>query len=253
MKLMDITTNSILHILRTNSNAIPSTFWCTLECFSDPSLLSRVRSEVETCTCQTDAGYTRFDIERLCKKPLLQSIYAEALRLYIAAFIMRSPEREDMKINEWTFPKGEIVLVATTPAHMDETIWNTGRDNEHPLNQFWADRFLIYPKDPHSGPRKRIGVEENLKYREGDSPVFTLDDLGGSWIPYGGGFRACPGRHFAKREILMTVSIMVTMFDIEVEGNRVLQVDPRANGLGAQRPKNKIPFRIRARDTQYRL
>ena len=85
---------------RTNTNAIPSTFWCTLECFSDPSLLSRVREEVGKCVVRTDTGKDRFDIKALGKNPLLQSIYAEALRLRIAAFIMRSPERENMKINE---------------------------------------------------------------------------------------------------------------------------------------------------------
>ena len=153
-----------------------------------------------------------------------------------------------MKINEWILPKGEIVLIATTPAHMDEKIWNTGRANAYPLNRFWAERFLVYPGDPTSGPTK-VSYQRNFEVRKGEEPRFSLDDLGGSWIPYGGGFRACPGRHFAKREILMTLAIMVTLFDIDVDGSKALQTDPRANGLGAQRPKNKIPFRIRKRKT----
>lgn len=213
-------------------------------------MLSRVREEVGKCVVQTDTGKDRFDIKALGKNPLLQSIYAEALRLRIAAFIMRSPERENMKINEWILPKGEIVLIATTPAHMDEKVWNTGKANEYPLDRFWADRFLVYPGDPTSGPRK-VSYQETSKIQKGEEPRFSLDDLDGSWIPYGGGFRACPGRHFAKREILMTFAIMVTLFDLEVDGSKALQTDPRANGLGAQRPKNQIPFRIRKRRTQY--
>ena len=198
-------------------------------------------------------GKTRLDIEKLVKNPLLQSLYAEALRLHIAAFIMRSPERKDMKINKWIFPKGEIVLVATTPAHMDENVWNTGRANQHPLNRFWAERFLVYPNDPASGPTRRVQNRESAKVSEGNAPAFSLDGLGGSWIPYGGGFRACPGRHFAKREIIMTFAIMVTMFEIEVDGSQALETDPRANGLGAQRPRHRIPFRIRKRETQYQF
>ena len=157
-----------------------------------------------------------------------------------------------MRVNEWMLPKGEIVLIATTPAHMDKEVWNTGKASEYPLNRFWADRFLVYPGDPESGPRRRSYTEASKDLERGE-PHFSLDDLGGSWIPYGGGFRACPGRHFAKREILMTLAIMVTLFDIDVDGSKALQTDPRANGLGAQRPKNQIPFRIRKRETDYRL
>lgn len=165
---------------------------------------------------------------------------------------MRSPERDNIKINNWILPRGEVVLVATTPAHMDEEVWNTGQANEHPVNRFWADRFLIYHADPRSGPRKVRTNPVAPRNLEKEDPVFSLDDLSGSWIPYGGGFRACPGRHFAKREILMTLAIVVTMFDIEVDGSRVLQTDPRAGGLGAQRPRYHVPFRIRKR-TQHRL
>ena len=236
----------------TNTNAVPSTFCCTLECFSDPSLLLRVRHEVKKCMYQIDSGKCRFDVEKLGKNPLLQSIYAEVLRLRIAAFIMRSPERDNMKINDWILPRGEVVLVATTPAHMDEEVWNTGQANEHPVNRFWADRFLIYHADPRSGPRKVRTNPVAPRNLEKEDPVFSLDDLSGSWIPFGGGFRACPGRHFAKREILMTFAIMVTMFDIEVDGSRVLQTDPRRGGLGAQRPRYNVPFRIRKR-TQHQL
>ena len=52
--------------------------------------------------------------------PLLQSIFAETLRLRISAFIMRSHEGQDVKVNSRLFPKGEILLIANTPPHMDQ-------------------------------------------------------------------------------------------------------------------------------------
>lgn len=59
----------------------------------------------------------------------------------------------------------------------------------------------------------RASKEQRTRVKEGKGvidrpPYFSLDGLNGSWIPYGGGFRACPGRHFAKREILMTLAVM---------------------------------------------
>ncbi|KAL8686373.1 MAG: hypothetical protein Q9224_005465 [Gallowayella concinna] len=248
-------------IWATNTNAVPATFWCSLECFSDPSLLQRVRHQVSLCTVapssssssssssdRTARRRSSFDIDKLVKNDLLQSIYAESLRLRISAFIMRSPEREDMKINEWIFPKGDIALVATTPAHMDESIWNTGSMNRYPTATFWAERFLVYRGDPTSGPTRNSGNSRERKVLGKEDPYFSLEGLAGSWIPYGGGFRACPGRTFAKREILMTLAVIVMEFDVEVgEGEMAVQIDPRQNGLGTHRPRGKVPCRIRRR------
>lgn len=197
------------------------------------------------------SGRTRFNIDYLCSNPLLESIYAETLRLRIAAFIMRSPERDSIKANQWIFPKRSIVLVATTPAHMDEKIWNTGDGNQYPLERFWAERFLVYPNDPTSGPTRTNQQSKAGRSPASNGPSFSVEGLGGSWIPYGGGYRACPGRHFAKREILMTLAVMVTMFDIELDAKMNRTIDPRANGLGAQRPLARIPFRIRRREASY--
>ena len=137
---------------------------------------------------QVGSDKHRFDVEKLSKSSLLQSIYTEVLRLRIAAFIMRSPERDNIEINDWILPKGRVVLVATTPAHMDEEAWNTGQANKHPVDCFWADRFLVYQADPGSGPRRRKTNQIVLRIQEKDDPVFSLDDLGGSWISYVGGF-----------------------------------------------------------------
>ena len=154
-----------------------------------------------------------------------------------------------MKINECILPRDEIVLIATIPSHIDTKIWNIGKAGEHPLDQFWAERFLVYPGDPTSGP-KTNKYHQVLDPSERGKPRFSLNGLGGIWIPYGGGFRACPGRRFAKREILMTLAVMVTMFDVEIDKTKPLRIDRRANGLGAQRPKTSIPFRIRRRKLQ---
>jgi cytochrome P450 len=37
-----------------------------------------------------------------------------------------------------------------------------------------------------------------------------------SFVDLGGGHVICPGRHFAKQEIMMAIAILVTKFDIEL-------------------------------------
>ena len=112
---------------------------------------------------------------------------------------------------------------------MDENVWNTGSGKDrHSLAEFWADRFLIYPGNGASGPLKpsfrqqpaprpeQADEKQEATSRQEEQGVFTTEGLAGAWIPFGGGHRMCPGRHFAKVEIIVTFAMICTMFDIEL-------------------------------------
>jgi hypothetical protein len=139
-----------------NINVHPAAIWTIIEVFNDQSLLSRVRAELR------QIGFSAItssqDLEKLLSIPLLQSANAEVLRLRTEVQSVFYSEREDIKINEWRFPKKSIILVPAGPAHRDPNVWNT-RDGEHPVNAFWADRFLVYPNDPRSGPKRKTPAE----------------------------------------------------------------------------------------------
>lgn len=207
-----------------------------------------------------------FDIDSLLRQPLLQSVYSETLRLYIRVFITRYPTRSDLRINDWLFPKNKVILVSTDPAHFDSTVWNTA-EGLYPLTAFWPKRFLVgegvYKDSParntavlHNDENPLVSHEKKLQTKCSSPqtskidtkmpPKFTLKGLNGSWIPFGGGSRACPGRHFAKREILIAVAMMLTAFDIEPLGDeKVLEIRSGRYGLGAQNPVGKVPVRMR--------
>lgn len=142
---------------------------------------------------------------------------------------------------------------------MDESAWNCGRNGSKPLTKFWAERFLVCPNDPHGEPQKKtldttqtrnptIDSSETDKAKDDAEPEFSMNGMRGSWIPYGGGPRACPGRHFAKWEIMMTCALIVSIFDVEILADEVaLEMNPADYGLGTLRPVDKVPFRIRRR------
>jgi hypothetical protein len=173
-------------------------------------------------------------------------------------------------------------MVNTYASHMDEGFWNT-RGGKYPVDSFWAERFIIDPADAGSGPvRGDVQVQVQGGYKrpvapvsggvqsgggggggddggekgqgqgegkETQEPFFSVQGLEGAWIPYGGGYAACPGRHFAKRIILYTTALLVAAFEVEVLTDR-LEMDDRCFGLGTQKPKHKVKFRIRRRRTQ---
>ncbi|KAI0546389.1 Pfs, NACHT and ankyrin domain protein [Xylaria curta] len=145
------------------TNLNPSTMLAVWHIFRDPDLL-----------------------QRLTKLPLLSSIYAETLRLYINTFIMVNSAQCDMSLRKWRLPQNELGLLNSHIAHRDDTFWNT-KNGPHPVDTFWADRFVTDPADPTSGPinpelyeaRRR---NEKNKHRKS---YFSMEGLKASWFPYG--------------------------------------------------------------------
>lgn len=159
----------------------------------------------------------------------------------------------DFKLQKWAFPRRHLVLVPTSAAHLDVSFWNT-RHDEHPLDTFWAERFLVYDGDSSSGPLKTASSSERDERSQfggdGIQKNFRFKDSGltDGFIPYGIGERTCPGKAFSRREIIAFCAIVVTNFDIEL---RTKQKDFRSSmkffGVGTESPKETIPFKIRKR------
>ncbi|KAI0101467.1 cytochrome P450 [Hypoxylon sp. NC0597] len=217
-------------------NSVTAASWTIFEIYRDTELLASVRTEVDACALKGEDGRIRFDIDQLLRLPVLQAVYAETLRLRMHFYIIRMPDNVDLNIRDWVIPRRKVIVTPTTVAHMDSEAWSTGSNNEHPVDQFWIGRFLKYGSK--SAP-------------DNTSPTFSTKELEGSWIPYGGGPRQCPGRHFAKRQILLTAALMVSLFDCEILGDgRNVQEDFTLKGFGSgvSHPAGKVPMRIRRRD-----
>lgn len=250
-----------------NANSVTATFWLLLELFRNPSLQQSVQAEINSAISAQNALVPELDTTKLVHLPLLQSLYAETLRLRAAVAIIHSAEFGDFKFKEWIFPKDKLLLISSRIAHMNQDAWNTGIDNAHPVNTFWAERFLVFPDDPMSGPLKKkhktatADTASFEKKRRGCSAApsaeenryktakFSIGGLAGTWVPYGGGPGICPGRHFAKQIIMLGSAMMFTAFEVELRTgeNWMPEADLRYDGLGVSPPKGAIPCRIRKR------
>ncbi|EUC41354.1 hypothetical protein COCMIDRAFT_106390 [Bipolaris oryzae ATCC 44560] len=229
------------------TNVVPSTMLTAYHIFSDPQLLSRIRTSIsDSISHDPETGFDA-SMDKLLQKDLFQSVYAETLRLYVQSYITRCSAHECVTVGDWTLPRNEVSMVSSYVAHMNTSLWNE-RGGAHPVTSFWADRFILDPADPASGPLDPSSPEASdirSKLATKD-PHFSAKGLAGAWIPYGGGFSACPGRLLAKRIILFTCALLVSEFEVEVEGRRV-EMDSSGFGLGTQKPKGRIGFRIRRR------
>ncbi|KAF1849695.1 cytochrome P450 [Cucurbitaria berberidis CBS 394.84] len=229
----------------TVGNAIPTTMLSVYHVFKDPALLKRVREGLEADFGQT----TLLDIDpaELIKSTLLSSIQAEVLRLYVNVCVMVSSPHADVSLGRWWMPKGGTALVSSGMTHMDNNYWNT-RDGLYPVRSFWADRFVTYSHDQSSGPVQLAVRDKRQSEPRGKDgkPSFSVQGLEASWMPYGGGNAICPGRFLAKRVTLFTIALMTREFDIEIRPH-TLEMGSWKFGMGVEKPKKPIAFRIRRR------
>lgn len=138
---------------------------------------------------------------------------------------------------------------------MNKEYWNAGTSGDpHPLDTFWAERFMVYPDDPDSGPlrkERRLGDKSTPSKEEGKSnePYFSLKGLKDVYTPFGGGSALCPGRHFARQEVVVTLARLVLHYDIELDVPEGWEprMDPAFFPTGTLPPLDKVPFRIRKR------
>ena len=179
------------------SNAVPATGWMLFHILSSPQdLLPRLMSEISTA--QNPDG--TLDIPTLTSLPLFLSTYTEVLRLYVAVNVTREVHG-DFVIDGHLLKKGNTIMAPSWLGHRDPRAWNNLNPDHPPVDVFYAERFLR---------------------QEGDKVVCSTAGLSGKYFPYGGGAHICPGRIFAKQEILAAVAMVLLTFDFEF----VAWVDP---------------------------
>jgi cytochrome P450 len=246
-----------------NANVIPATAWVLLNVLLSENLTERVTAELGECF---DSAKDAFDVAALCGKPLLSGAYLESLRYCAATTSARNPVTDDFKLCGWNMPRDALMLSIVWFGAHDPEFWNTGRVRpdgkaEHPLDTYWAERFLEYPDDPASGPARKPDAavyssssakpaERTVQDDKTAKPISHTAALQGYFYPYGGGSRICPGRHLAKQEMLVAVAVMMKEFEIELldpAAARQARPDMRVFPTGAMGPDRKLPVRIRRR------
>ncbi|KAL8725215.1 MAG: hypothetical protein Q9166_007497 [cf. Caloplaca sp. 2 TL-2023] len=262
-----------------NANPVTATFWVLLEILRDPFLQPYIHDEITKATTREPTNSTLPYLSPYLPttSPLLQSIYAETLRLRVSVMIVQSAEFGPFRFKEWIFPKDELILISSRIAHMDPQSWNTGSNGEFPVTRFWAERFLVWEDENNKELKKgkvtvpgrnsdktqksqsaRSNPSEltpethslpNLNCYTSSKCRFTTTGFTGTFIPYGGGPGICPGRHFAKSNMLLASMLLFSAFEtsLDVPKDWEPEVDLRYYGLGVLPPKGKVPCRIRRR------
>ncbi|GAP82401.1 putative cytochrome P450 [Rosellinia necatrix] len=233
-----------------NANLLPIMFWYLFEALKSHDLQQRMIEEIRTCVSPGAPGApdVGLDIGSLLEKPLMQSAYAETLRLRVAIALPRICEHSDFDLMGYRIKKNQLLVVLTWPVLKDEAAWRqSGRPPwKKGLDEFWADRFLV-PKQATKGEGHVAGDPPEYEY--------SLRGMSGRFLSYGGGQHLCPGRHYAKHQLIGTVAFLLSQYELELSHpakSHEVQPDMRWFPSGSLPPNKKVSFRIRrkAKTTQ---
>lgn len=173
------------------SNVIPVTSWILahLLCPQTPAdVLARVKEEIDSAR-RSDG---EVDISILVAQPLLNSVLHETLRHYVDSLVTRQLKM-DMPLDGYLLKKNDLIMAPSSLSQHDPQFWE--RDAEPPADVWYAERFLR--QDPTTGKH-----------------TFSTSWAAGKFFPFGGGTHVCPGRIFAKQEILGAVATVLLKFDL---------------------------------------
>ncbi|KAK7960407.1 cytochrome P450 [Apiospora saccharicola] len=241
----------------TTINVYSATIMALIHIARDRQVLERVRGEMDAAF-GAHQPLSSVSIKELAKLPLLSSIFAETLRLHVTSFSVVTAPYQDMRLGgRYLFPKGGIGMLSSRVSHLDTGFWNT-QEGVHPVNSFWADRFLTDPSDPSSGPRipglknTDTSVRASGRCKAGsqgdadDQPYFSTEGLRESWYPFGGGQFICPERFIARSAMILTCALLARQFDMEVLNKRI-EFSSSTYGFGTEQPKHPVQVRLRRR------
>ncbi|KAK2609331.1 hypothetical protein QQS21_002112 [Conoideocrella luteorostrata] len=161
-----------------HANTVPTCAWMVFEIIKDPALYRAVMEEISQAQITDSPQTGALNYQTLASMPLLQSVYTEVLRVHTSILLTRTATEE--------------VTLGGTP--------------NHPASEFWAYRHVKSLEKTYDACETPNQFEFSMAGR--DDCLF----------PFGGGRNICPGRNMAKPEVLLTVAIIFSRFEVEFIG-----------------------------------
>lgn len=177
--------------------------WATLFLQANPDVLEKAKAEQEAFVKNRPPEQKGLSLKEIRQMDYLSKVIDETLRVVTFSFVVFREATKDVNISGYTIPKGWRLLVWFRGVHLDSE---------------------VYP-DP-------------MQFDPSRWDNFTAK--AGTFLPFGGGGRMCPGNDLAKLEI----SIFLHYFLLHYKLERRNPTCP-VMYLPHQRPKDNCLGRIR--------
>lgn len=144
--------------------------WMTMEVIKDQDLFQTVRQELKGAfATDSETGLPCLNPQKVIALPILQSVYAEVLRMHMSMNITREVI-EPTQFEGYVLEKGAIIQGPSELIHYDEEHWGA---EGHPASEFWAYRHIKWVEEKGEGGEvKKV-------------PQFTMAGRAAEFIPFG--------------------------------------------------------------------
>lgn len=194
-----------------SANVIPITSWLLAHLLSPatpPDVLARIH--VEVGKAKRPKG--DLDISTLVSQPLLNSALHETLRQYVDSLVTRQLNM-DMVLDGYLLKKDDLIMAPSSLSQHDPAFWE--HEGQPSADSWYAERFL--------------------KHDEASSQdTFSTSWSSGKFFPFGGGAHVCPGRVFAKQEILGALATLLLLLEVRFVEYVGTDKKRRTVGLGTE-------------------
>ena len=137
---------ALIYIFRSNSTLISPAFWAIVDTLRDPYVYEHLVTDISQCYSPQSGQY---DITSILKTPLVQSVQSEIKRLRLATVVTHANALDGFQLDEhWTLSRDSIATFFSHDFSMNKELWAKARPRtvERPLEDFWAERFLVPDK-----------------------------------------------------------------------------------------------------------
>ncbi len=148
--------------------------------------------------------------------PFTYAVIAESMRLYPPAWILGRRAMSEMRVDNWTLPRGSILLASQYAMHRDPRFWDS------------ASSFK---------PQRWINAEGHFDESAPGQPR-------GAWFPFGFGNRRCIGDQFAWTEGVLALATLAQRWEAHLVPGTVVELMPAVT----LRPKGGIPMTLHRRN-----
>ncbi|KAL6233351.1 hypothetical protein BDW75DRAFT_215334 [Aspergillus navahoensis] len=215
----DVATMMVTIYWGINTNTRKAAFWLLTYILNyGPHYINIIRDETAAAfTANSNSSINLTHLHEKC--PTLDAMWNETIRLAAYSASVRFLVA-DTQIGSKILRKGNRLMIPYRQLHFDESIFGT----EYPVTEFRPERFMT-----------KTGR------------CLTRSD---NWRPFGGGSTMCPGRHVAKRFVMLFVALLVRRFDVELldTARGVPEADEGKPVLGLMSVKDGADVLVRVKE-----
>ncbi|CAA9961296.1 Cytochrome P450 [Pyrenophora teres f. maculata] len=245
LPLEDRTAEMLDIIHCSNANFIPSTIWTLIEILRKPDLAEYLTSII---TEYRSPKLGTYDVNGIATLPLMKSLQEEISRLRVAQYMAYNNDSSDIVLDKRSIlPKGCTAIAFSQDLALNAELWTSARPRvvEKPLEEFWAERFLV------PGNQNTKVSSKQRKSKDGiETGQFSMEGLEQLAPAFGNEHAIGLGREYTEAMQTATLAVLLSEFEFELcdpDATDAAMPQLREVAFGTVRPQEGVTVRIRKR------